>query len=78
MSTWRYTPRITPMAPLHPEPLRYPKPHHSLGRSPYDLLTVSTMDGPVGQEELAPYVSCWQGGRSVAVTCKQGACLRGH
>ena len=34
MSTWRYTPRITPMAPSTSEPLRYPKPHHSRGLSP--------------------------------------------
>ena len=33
MSTWAYTPRITPMAPSTSEPLRYPKPHHFQGLS---------------------------------------------
>ena len=32
MSTWRYTSRISPVAPSIREPCRHPKPHHSRGR----------------------------------------------
>ena len=34
MSAWPYTLKISPMAPMCSEPLRYPKPHHATGRSP--------------------------------------------